>query len=224
MATTNGVLPPGLDHLRLKSEQAKPKDDLSQSEFLKLMLTQIKHQDPLKPMEGGEFLSQLAQFGTINGIAKLQSSFDLFASSLQSNQALQASTMVGRTVLVPGNVAALEAGDSVQGAVDVPASTGDLVITISDMSGQQVKQINMGAQQAGIAHFTWDGFDESGAAVDAGLYQITAQATVDGEVISQSTLIQSKVESVTLTQNGEPPLLNLQGLGAVSMNDVKEVM
>ena len=64
MAITNGVLPPVLDHLTLKSEQAKTKDDLGQSEFLKLMLTQIKYQDPLKPMEGGEFLSQLAQFGT----------------------------------------------------------------------------------------------------------------------------------------------------------------
>ena len=108
MATTSGVLPPGLENLTLKSEPEKSKDDLDQSEFLKLMLTQIKYQDPLKPMEGGEFLSQLAQFGTVSGIAALQSSFDVFASSLQSNQALQASTMVGRTVLVPGNVAALE--------------------------------------------------------------------------------------------------------------------
>ena len=92
---------------RLKTE---PKDkSLGQDEFLELMMTQLQNQDPLNPAESGEFLSQIAQFGTVNGITELQQSFSTLASSLQSNQALQASTMVGRSVLVENNILQLGA-------------------------------------------------------------------------------------------------------------------
>ena len=225
MATTNGILPPGLEKLALKSDTSKPSDELDQSAFLKLMLTQIQHQDPLNPMSSNEFFGQLAQMGTVNGIAGLQSSFDQFAASLQSGQALQASTMVGRTVLVEGSTVELGGvGSSVRGAVDLAASTGELLVTISDTSGQVVKQLNLGSQTAGTVNFVWDGLDSAGGAVAPGRYQITAQAGIDGEVTAQPTLVQAKVESVTLTQTGQGPLLNLQGLGSFPMKDVREVL
>ena len=84
-----------LEQFAIKQDDT-PKDELGQSQFLELMITQIKHQDPLNPAEGGEFLSQLAQFGTVNGITELQSSFDVLATTLQSSQALQASTILPR--------------------------------------------------------------------------------------------------------------------------------
>ena len=212
-----------LEQFAIKQDD-KPKDELGQSQFLELMITQIKHQDPLNPAEGGEFLSQLAQFGTVNGITELQSSFDVLATTLQSSQALQASTMVGRSVLVPGNVGLYEAGGQMTGAVDLPSSSGELNVYIHDGAGQLVRQINLGTQAAGRVQFSWDGFSNGGQAVAPGTYVVSAQALVDGETVTQDTLIQGKVESVSLGQAGSDSTLNLRGIGAVLMNEVKEIL
>lgn len=224
MDTSNKILPPGLEQFEVRNETKKSNDELGQKEFLELMLTQIRHQDPLNPTDSSDFLSQLAQFGTVNGITELQSSFDQFAASLQSSQALQASTLVGRKVLVEGDVAELDASGTVQAAVDLESSTSALIITVSDSAGQLMKQINLGEQTSGTVQFTWDGLDENGDAVPPGAYKITAQSFVDDGFVNQTTLVQAKVDSVTLTQDGQGPLLNLHGLGTVTMNDVKEVM
>src|SRR5262245_56224644 len=112
----------GLD-LGLGVPKAAPRGDLGQEDFLHLMITQLKNQDPFKPMESGEFLGQLAQFGTVQGLAGLQTSFDSLSTSLVSNQALQALTLVGRSALATSSTLAVVAGQSVSGAVDLPAST-----------------------------------------------------------------------------------------------------
>ena len=75
------------------------KKKLGQQDFLRLMVAQIQNQDPMQPQMNGEFLSQLAQFSTNDGVAKMQESLQQMATSLQSNQALQASALVGRKVL-----------------------------------------------------------------------------------------------------------------------------
>jgi len=189
-----------------------------------LMLVQIQNQDPLNPADSGEFLSQLAQFGTVNGITELNSSFDVLATSLQSSQALQASTMVGRSVLVPGNVGLLETGSELKGAVELPTSGADLKVLIQDATGQLVRQINLGTQAAGTVRFAWDGFSDAGEAVATGTYTVRAQAFVDGEAVTQTTLIQAQVESVTLGRAGNDSVLNLRGLGTVQMNDIREIL
>ncbi len=124
MADSNFILPAELQNLALKPPTEKTASDgLGQDAFLELMLTQIKHQDPLSPMESGDFLSQIAQFGTVNGITELNKSFAALTSSLQSSQALQASTMVGNTVLVPGNISELVTGGQITGAIELNNST-----------------------------------------------------------------------------------------------------
>ena len=70
------VLPSGLEAARLKeSAKTGPRDKVGQDQFLELMITQLKNQDPMKPMDNGQFLSQMAQFGTVSGINDLQKSF-----------------------------------------------------------------------------------------------------------------------------------------------------
>ena len=92
------------------------KSDLGQGDFLTLMTTQLKNQDPFKPLDSGAFLGQLAQFGTVSGLAGLQTSFDSLKTSLISNQALQAASLVGRAALVDSSTMATGAGQSVGGA------------------------------------------------------------------------------------------------------------
>lgn len=217
-------LPPELAHLEIKQPEKKSNKELGQSEFLDLMIAQLQHQDPMNPMESGDFLGQLAQFGTVNGITELQSSFGDLAASLQSSQALQASTLVGRNVLVPGNVVSLTKGQPVNAAVELHSSTDELFVQIIDPAGQVVRQVNFGPQGSGVFNFTWDGMDSSGNPSTPGNYYINAVGRNGDTEIAQSTLVQAKVDSVTLAKGGQGPLLNLENIGAVSINEIVEVM
>ena len=144
-----------LDSLNLSQKTATKNsgNSIGQDEFLKLMTTQLNNQDPMKPMASGEFFSQIAQFSSVAGIQDLQKSFSQVASAMLSSQALQASAMVGRTVLVPSSEAELKEGADVQGAVELTSSTSDLAVGVYDAAGQLVRQINMGPQVAGSVPF-----------------------------------------------------------------------
>jgi len=224
MADSNTILPAELQHLAIKQPTKNENDGLGQDAFLKLMLTQVQHQDPLNPMESGDFLSQMAQFGTVNGITELNSSFASLAGSLQSSQALQASTMVGTTVLVPGDTAQLLAGGEISGAIELGSSTSNLIVNISDAAGQTVRQVDFGTHQAGLTKFSWDGLDNEGNPLPTGQYTIEAAALVNGDAVAQTVLVNAKVDSVTLNKTGGEPLLNLNGFGTVSINEVREIM
>lgn len=213
-----------LDQLAIQQQTKSPSKTLSQDTFLKLMVAQMNNQDPGKPMESGEFLSQLAQFGQLNGITELQKSFESLAGALQSNQALQASTMVGRTVLVEGSQMRLaQAGEKISGQVDLPAATGDLNLKVFNAAGQLVKEIPLGAQPAGQVQFTWEGMDSGGSAAPAGTYRVTAQASINGQTLALPTLLEARVESVSLQPGGAGSRLNLAGLGSVGLENVRAV-
>jgi len=223
MADSNTILPAELQNLVLKQDEKKENDGLNQEDFLELMLTQLQYQDPLNPAESGEFIAQMASFATVSGITELNKSFATLSGSLQSSQALQASTMVGTTVLVPSDKAELTAGNEVSGKVFTEKSAANLVLTISDKTGQTVKQINLGSVEAGLVSFTWDGLNSNGVQLPEGTYKVEAASVNGDESIAQTVLVNAKVESVSLISGAEP-LLNLDGLGTYSMNDVLEIM
>jgi len=201
----------------------KKNDELLQEDFLKLMTAQLKNQDPFKPMESGDFLGQIAQFGTVSGIKDLQQSFNSFAGSLTSNQALQASMLVGRSVSVLSDTAQLNPGGNVTGTIELPASTGALSLEVVDERGQTVRQINFGARAAGSLGFTWDGMTDKGVAAIPGTYTIRASARVDGDIKALDTYMENRVESVTLGKLGSGPTLNVAGVGPISFDDVKQI-
>jgi flagellar basal-body rod modification protein FlgD len=220
---TNSVNNTTFDNLglALKQDTSKTKK-IGQEQFLELMVAQLKNQDPTKPLQSGEFLGQLAQFGTVNGIQEMQSSLSDLSTSLRSNQALMASGLVGRTVLAPGNVAALTADAGLSGVLDMPASAGDVVLSISDASGQLVQRLSLGQQAAGQLTFNWDGKMANGMTAAPGLYKIDAQAISGNDKFAVNTSVLSRVDSVTL---GDPKgmTLNLSGLGPVLLGDVKQI-
>lgn len=195
--------------------------ELGQDQFLELMIAQLKNQDPMKPMQNGEFLSQMAQFGTVNGIQELQKTFSGLASSLQSNQALMASSLVGRNVLAPG-ASALVAGGGLRGATDLAQPATNVVINVTDAAGALVKRIDLGPQAAGEVRFQWDGTLNNGAPAPAGRYTLSAQAQNGRETLALNTLLEARVDSVTLGgANGLS--LNLAGLGPVNLADVRQI-
>ncbi len=211
------------DNLGLTRANEPKVEETKSDQFMQLMLAQLKNQDPLEPQENGEFLTQLAQMETASGISELQDSFSSFSTAMQSNSALQASSLVGRSVLAPGGFAQLETGSNVTGQINLTSSTTDLSIEITDSAGQLVKTIPMGTQAAGEVSFTWNGIDEAGNFMPPGSYQLRATASVGNENMAQEVLVSAKVDSVTIGQSGQGVKLNLAGLGSIDLSEVKEI-
>ncbi len=220
--TDNYALYESLGLTRTSATETKT-ESTKEDQFMQLLIAQLKNQDPLEPQENGEFLSQLAQFETAAGAAKLQQSFETFSANMQSASALQASSLVGRSVFAAGGIAQLEAGQSVAGQIDLSASTTNLVIEVTDSAGQFVKSIPMGTQAAGEVDFTWDGTDKDGNSLPSGGYFIKAAAYVDDEFLAQDVYVRAKVDSVTIGQGGQGIKLNLAGLGSVELSAVREI-
>lgn len=208
----------------LKPAQKTVSKELGQEQFFELMIAQLKNQDPTKPMDSSEFLGQLAQFGTVNGIQELQESFGELARSLQSLHTLQASSLVGRSVLIDSDSAPLPADQPLLGNVDLTDSAKDLTVSVFDLSGRLVRQISLGDQPAGSVPFTWNGEDEHGAPSVPGVYKVRAEGKVNGESYTFDTQVLATVQSVTLGQGGQGMTLNLAGLGAREIAEVREIL
>lgn len=203
--------------------QQKDKKALGQDVFLELMVTQMKNQNPLDPQNNSEFVAQLAQFSSVEGLDKLNNTMNNFVGSFQSSQALQASSMVGRMVKVDATNAYLPANGVVAGTIDLPQSTNDLKMVISDSKGQLVSEVLMGSQEAGEISFAWDGLDDQGTQHPPGLYNFKVLANIDGEPVQIGTALSANVDSVTVGANGAISL-NVAGVGAVPMSGVREIL
>lgn len=214
-------------------DEAKESNELGQKAFLKLMITQLENQDPLSPQENSEFIAQLAQFSSVESLDSLNNQFDDFADNFVANQALQASSLVGRSVTVAADTTRLDLGGVVTASVDVPMSSPELKIQIKTEQGELVDQIITGPVEAGEAIVRWDGLNaelngkplewqsahENG--VPPGNYRIEISSAVDGKSTSLQTHLSANVNSVTVGQNGTLTL-NLAGVGARSLADVKQ--
>ena len=190
---------------------------LNVQDFLQLMTTQLQDQDPLNPVSNTDFFSQIAQFSTVSGIDQLDSSFSTLATQLTSSQMLQASSLIGQSVLVPGTSTQLTS-NGLNGAVQVPAS-GDVTVQVRDSTGALVGTLDLGVQSAGNVPFSWDG---NGNALPQGTYTISAQVGSGSSAQSATTDVAAQVLSVSQSSSGGLTL-DLQGLGEVPFSQVQQL-
>ncbi|MDR0182958.1 flagellar hook capping FlgD N-terminal domain-containing protein [Lysobacter arvi] len=202
------------------ADASKKSDSLGQADFLRLMTEQLQHQDPLNPMENSEFLGQLAQFSTVQGIQGLQSSMDSFKGSLATDQMLRGASLVGRSVLVPSAKMALASEGSVKGVVAAP-DAGTVTFDITDPNGSSVRKITVKADKAGEVAFEWDGKDANGNRLAAGTYGVTATMGSGETKKDLSTYVESRVDSVTVGSDGV--FLDLAGLGTAPLDYVLRI-
>jgi flagellar basal-body rod modification protein FlgD len=201
------------------------KATLDQNQFLKLMTTQMTHQDPTKPMQNGEFLTQMAQFGTVSGIQDLQQSFKDFSASISSDQALQATSLIGRKVSVPSNDALLGSGGTINGSVNLTASSPNVTLKIVDpATGEIVATKPLGQQSAGSVAFEWDGVKSNGNPASPGVYKVQVETLVDGVNTVLQPNIQAQVDSVSMANDSHGLQVNLTGLGAVNFNKITQIL
>lgn len=195
--------------------------NLGGTDFLTLMLAQLQNQDPTSPIDSNTFLTQLAQLSQVQGIQQLNTSF---SNSLAASQTTQASALLGHDVLATsGSATTTTAGDTVSGAVVVPQTSTDVQLNILNSAGTTVKTIDLGAQSAGSAAFTWDGTENNGSKAPAGTY--TLSATVNGVAKGTNivTQVAGTVESVTMASGNSGLTLNVAGIGSVAFSNVVEI-
>lgn len=199
-------------------------DDMGQSDFIELMLAQMKNQDPTKPLDPNEFMSQLAQFSTVNGIQELKQSVDAMAAMLTSDQSIKAATLVGHEVMSPGNTGMLVEGGSIDGQVVLGGSATDLNIQVYSESGALVRTIPMGGHGAGTVPFKWDGFAEDGSPAPAGSYRIVAQVEMGEETREAQVEMRTGVRSVSLSPYGGDLMLNLENGSSVPLSAIQQIL
>jgi len=211
--------------LRTQTTQntAPNNSQLGQADFLKLMTQQLAHQDPFKPMQDGQFIAQMAQFSSVDSLQKLETGFNDLSATLTSNQALQASTLVGNDVMVPADMVYLQnsgGASGIVGGITSPISNAHL--TVTDQSGQIIKTVDLGDITTREAPWSWDGTNSAGDRVASGTYKIAINGQQGGDNLQFQSLVSAQVESVSMGgTNGI--ILNLVGLGPVNLNDVSRI-
>ena len=189
----------------------------SEDRFLKLLVAQLSNQDPLNPMDNAQMTSQMAQISTVSSIEKVNASLGGLASQLASLQMLQASSLVGRNVLVEGNKLAIHAGQA-GGAIDLPSRADSVAIDILSAGGQVIDSMQLGRQEAGRHEFTWDASTHPG--LSAATYRVSALS--GGKALATTQLVRDQVEAVS----ADSGVMNLQlrGLGSVAYSTVKSIL
>jgi flagellar basal-body rod modification protein FlgD len=192
------------------------------NDFLTLMTAQLKEQDPLNPTDSNQFLGELSQLSTVEGISQLNTNVSSLSSSLLQTQAVNSAGLVGQTVLAATSNAQLSSGGSISGAVAVPANTSAVTLTISNSAGQAVAQYAMPTTQ-GMQSFSWDGATSSGGTAPAGTYSVAASAMVSGNSQTANTFLNGTVTSVSLDSTNSSVLLNTSQLGPVALSSVEQI-
>lgn len=218
-----------LDQLKSLQDKNKPTEttgqqELKQEDFLSLLTKQLAQQDPFKPVSNDQMIAQMASFATVDGIGKMNSQFENLNSSMTSNQALQASSLVGRDVLVAG-ASGLKRDDGTMAAmVKLPQSVSNLFVRIEDEMGQLVRTLDVGAKPVGDNRVEWDGKDDQGNMLPAGQYKVKAAGLLDGKSTEFEVLNYANVNSVLLGKGDGNVLLNLAGFASpVKLAEVLEV-
>lgn len=194
---------------------------LGGTDFLTLMLAQLKNQDPTSPVDSNTFLSQLASLSEVQGITQLNTSFSGLSNSLGSSTA---SSLLGHNVLVSSKSATLTAdGGTITGAIAVPQTTSDVKVNVLNSAGTVVRQIDLGAQSTGIANFSWDGKEADGSAAPAGTYSLSASVVGVASGTNVNTYVNGTVESVTMASGSTGMMLNVPTVGSVPYSAVEQI-
>ena len=215
MSTMNAKKPEATDSVQADTDK-----------FMTLLVTQLKNQDPLNPLDNAQVTSQLAQLQTVTGVNKLNETLETLKSSYQSSESMQATNLIGHGVLVEGNTLKLNGGKSVFG-VDLATAADNVQVVVTDpRTGKDVATIELGSLEAGAMPLAWDG---SSDAVDAALladgkYSFRVVATRGGQPLTDVKALTLDTVASVSTNTKDGVKLNLAGAGSISLNQIHQVL
>ncbi|KGP63692.1 hypothetical protein EP47_04840 [Legionella norrlandica] len=199
-------------------------NQLSKDSFLKLLLTQMKMQNPLNPFDASTMMQQMAQLTGLSASEEMVKSVDQLKVNLGTSQVLEAAQVVGKDIQVLSDRLQLQDNKVAQGSVIVPTGVEEIELTIQDSSGKPIKTIKLNAPSEGVLDFTWDGLDEKSNPVSAGFYKIEAKSLVGGQYVKLNTATTVRVNSVAFDKANGSVILNVDGLGGIPMGDVVKIL
>ena len=223
MSTVNAVnnAPIDMTSLNRSSSTTTSSTQDAQDRFLKLLVTQMKNQDPLNPMDNAQVTTQIAQLNTVSGIDQLNTTLTNMAASFSAAQSIQATSLIGHGVLVPGSSLSLQGGAAILGA-DLPQSVDHLKVSIQDSAGNVLHSMDVGSHSAGSVVLSWDGVTDTGTKAADGTYKLVLSASAAGSAVTAAPLIFGQVGGVSSMAGGV--MLNLGGSQTAALSDVKQIM
>lgn len=197
---------------------------LTQENFMKLLLTQLKMQNPLSPFDASTMMQQMSQLTGLSATTQLAQSVDVLKNNMGTSQVLEASQVVGKEVQVVSSSLQLKENAGARGSVLVPNGVNTVEVNITDNNGKVLKTLNLNAAGEGVMDFTWDGLDNEGKPVNPGFYTFSASSNVGDKPVKLATAATVKVNSVALDRANGSVIVNVDGLGGVPMANVIKIL
>ena len=191
-----------------------------QDRFLTLLVTQLKNQDPLRPMDNAQITTQLSQISTVSGIDKLNETLSGLATAMAANQTMASAAMIGRKVLAPGATLAVAEGRAT-GAIEFAEPAERVTLSVLGPSGSLVRRLELGSAQAGLQVFAWDGKGDDGKAVKDGNYTYRIEATAGGKPVNATGYQVGTVTGIAVAD--KEPTVIVDGLTEVRFADVRRI-
>lgn len=208
----------------MQGQNATGKTEMGQQQFLQLLIAQMRNQDPINPVEGTEFATQLAQFNSVEqlinvnkGIGTLQGSQDMMSASLTNSMA---ATLTGKQIRAIGNQMSLGAEGNAEINFKLQSPAEETEIIIRDGSGTEIRRESMGSLSAGDGSWTWDGKNNSGERVGEGEYQVEVVANNGEDTVNSLVFMEGVASKVRFGADGVYITVNNT---EVPIGDVEEV-
>ncbi|SMO59372.1 flagellar hook assembly protein FlgD [Fodinibius sediminis] len=198
--------------------------EMGKDEFLKLLVAQMKNQDPINPMDGTKFASQLAQFNSVeqlinlnDGIQRLSKSQQMMNSGLNNTMA---ASLTGKSVRAMSSRVGVMQGQDTEIQFQLNGAASKTTLTITDSAGNIVRSEELGGRSSGDHSWSWDGASDSGARVPNGTYTVDIKAENPEGAVTSLSFIEGTAEKVHYTSDGVELMVN--GV-YVPLGDVEEI-
>jgi flagellar basal-body rod modification protein FlgD len=196
-------------------------NQLNKEAFMKLLVAELKNQDPMNPMESKEMVAQLSQLTSVEKLQGIESKLDALAGIQSTQSAVQNAALIGKRVEAESTSMRLSSTQSATGSYELLGDASSVQIGIRNAAGELVRQIDLGAQKTGKKNFEWDGTLDNGTRASNGNYffELTAK-NPSGAQVATSTKVAGLVSEVTY-ENGQPEVI--VGGARVSLGDVTTI-
>jgi flagellar basal-body rod modification protein FlgD len=199
-----------------------PQKTMGQNDFLRLLTVQMQNQDPTNPVDNTKMIADMAQFSSLQAMQDLNTTVGSMSQMLKMTQAMQATTLVGHDVVIPGTKVTLESGSSPVALVNLDQKLTDVNAELRNAAGVVVKKYKWDMLPEGQGDLKWDGKDDSGNALPVGKYSLSAWGTdSEGARATIGTLVANKVVSVGLDTTGS--VLNLADGSTSSLDNIQQI-
>jgi flagellar basal-body rod modification protein FlgD len=172
----------------LVETSTKKNDQIDMNGFLKLMTTQLQHQDPFAPMDNNQMVAQMAQFSSLSSMAESNKLLNNISDSVSGGRLSDAAGWIGKSMLVESNIATPDRTGAYAGEFTLPSDSTGVSVDLVDGSGNVVKTLDLGARKAGAASFFWDGTNEAGEFVGGEPLKVQVRGAAPTQVATWASI------------------------------------